>query len=390
MFFVSFSVSQDINEIVLKEGVNVVTGAEQINVYLPWIKNKNIAIVTNHTGIVKNVHLVDTLLSCGVKIKKIFTPEHGFRGDVEAGKSVLNTIDKKTGLPVISLYGEKKKPTKEDLKGIDIVLFDIQDIGVRFYTYISTLSLVMEACAENNVSVIILDRPNPNGHYIDGPVLETKLTSFVGLHPIPIVYGMTIAEYALMVNGEGWLKNHLRCNLKYVPLLNYDHKTLYTLPISPSPNIPNMAAVYLYPTLGLFEGTVISVARGTDFPFQAFGHPDMKNASFSFTPRIIPGVCSSPPYLNIECKGYDLRSFGENYFCNHRQIYLYWLIQSYHELGSINSFFNDYFDKLAGTYSLKKQIIEGKNEEEIRASWTPAIENFKIIRKKYLLYPDFE
>jgi len=249
----------------------------------------------------------------------------------------------------------------------------------------------MEACAENNIPLIILDRPNPNGYYVDGPILDKKFTSFIGMHPVPIVYGMTVAEYACMINDEGWLKNNMKCKLQYVPLLNYDHKTLYQLPISPSPNLPNMSAIYLYPSLCLFEGTIISVARGTDFPFQAFGHPELKDAPFSFTPRSIPGVCANPIYLNKECKGYDLRSFGKNYFYNHRQIYLFWLIECYKALGSKDSFFNkDLFDKLAGNSSLREMIMQGKTEDEIRATWQNDLNEFMKIRKKYLLYPDFD
>ncbi len=385
------SFAQKSFEVVLNEEPDsIITGAEQINIYLNWIKDKNVALVANQTSIVANSHLVDTLLKSGVKIEKVFCPEHGFRGEAEAGEKVGNFKDKKTGVQVVSLYGEKKKPSKDDLKGVDIVLFDIQDVGARFYTYISTMTLMMEACAELNIPLIILDRPNPNGHYIAGPTLEPQFSSFIGMHPIPIVHGMTMAEYAIMVNGEGWLKDKLKCNLKYVTVLNYDHKTLYTLPVKPSPNLPNMSAVYLYPTLCLFEGTDISIARGTELPFQAFGHPELKNTMFTFIPKSIPGMSLNPPHLNKECKGYDLRSFGNNYFYNHRDIYLFWLIECYKELGSKSNFFNSAFDKLAGTDKLRNQIIEGKTEDEIRKTWQDDLDAFMKIRKKYLLYPDFD
>jgi len=369
---------------------DIKTGAEQTEVYFPWLKGKKIAVVANQTSVIGEVHLVDTLQKSNFKVVKVFCPEHGFRGEAEAGEKVGNHIDKQSGLPVISLYGNNRKPSPKDMNGIDLIVFDIQDVGARFYTYISTLSLVMEACAESNIPIIILDRPNPNGHYIDGPVLEKKHASFIGMHEIPIVHGMTIAEYALMVNGEGWLTQNLKCDIKYVKLINYNHNSLYHLPIKPSPNLSEMGAVYLYPSLCLFEGTIISIARGTEFPFQAYGHPGFKDAPFSFTPVSLPGISMDPPHKGKLCKGYDLRSFGKNYFCNHRQIYLFWLISAYTELGSKPDFFNSGFDRLAGTSSLREQIIAGKTEEEIRATWQEGIEKFKKIRNKYLLYPDFE
>ncbi len=377
--------SQQINKIITSKNVKV--GAERTQIYLPWIKGKNVAVVANRTSMIKNTHLVDSLLNSGIKVKKIFSPEHGFRGNVDAGTSVKNYIDKKTGIPVISLYGNNKKPKECDLQGIDVIVFDIQDVGVRFYTYISTLCYVMEACAENNIPLILLDRPNPNGFYIDGPVLKKKFTSFVGLEPVPIVYGMTIAEYALMVNGEGWLKAQVKCNLKYVKIKNYKHSQLYQLPIKPSPNLPNMKAIYLYPSLALFEGTIVSVGRGTDKPFQIFGNPEIKNTKFSFIPESISGACINPPYKGIRCYGYKLTNFPDSVIINSKKIYLKWLIEMYKRLHNKSDFFNAYFDKLAGDSRLRTQIISGIKEEQIRESWQKDIKKFKKIRKKYLLYP---
>ncbi|TND05069.1 MAG: hypothetical protein FD123_3689 [Bacteroidetes bacterium] len=374
----------------IKNDSSIRVGAKQFNVYLPWLKDKRVAVVANHTSLVDKTHLVDTLLALKVKVKKIFSPEHGFRGDGDAGESIQSGKDKKTGLPVISLYGNHKKPTPKDLEGIDVVVFDVQDVGVRFFTYISTMTYVMEACAELNKTFVVLDRPNPNGYYVDGPVLEDKYKSFVGMHPVPVVHGMTVAEYARMVSGEGWLKNGVRCNIKYVTCEGYTHNDLYQLPVKPSPNLPNMAAVYLYPSVCLFEGTAISVGRGTEYPFQVIGHPNLKNTSFDFTPHSIPGASKNPPYKDSLCHGHDLRSFAENYMRSHRKLYLFWLQGCYEDFPDKEKFFNNYFFSLAGTAELKQQIIDGKTEDQVRKSWQPGLEKFREIRTRYLLYPDFK
>lgn len=362
-------------------------GASCLNLYLPLIQNKNVGIVANQSSIFEDTHIIDTLLSLNISIKKIFTPEHGFRGLADEGASISNGIDEKTGLTIISLYGKNKKPDAGQLQDIDILLFDLQDVGTRFYTYISTMTYIMEAAAENNIPVIVLDRPNPNGFYIDGPVMEKGNTSFVGLHQVPIVYGLTIGEYALMVNGEYWLKDSLQCELTVIPLSNYNRKAIYTLPVKPSPNLPNGEAVYLYPSLCLFEGTTVSVGRGTETPFQVYGHPDMKG-NFSFTPHKSNGY-KAPLYCEQECHGQDLTSYAHHYQTNKAELKLDWLIDAYHQLSSKNDFFNNYFVKLSGTKDLQKQIEENLSEKDIRKSWKTGLRNYKKIRKKYLLYPDF-
>ena len=371
----------------------VTVAAERTEAYLPLLKGKRVAVVANHTTLIKKAHLVDSLLSLGIVIKKIFAPEHGFRGTAGAGEHINNYIDKKTGLQVISLYGNRKKPRAGDLAALDIVLFDIQDVGVRFYTYISTLHYVMEACAENNVELLILDRPNPNGFYIDGPVLDLEYKSFVGMHPVALVYGMTIAEYALMINGQGWLKDSIKCDLKYILCENYTHKTLYKLPVKPSPNLPNMTAVFLYPTLGLFEGTFISIGRGTDFPFQVIGHPGLKDTSialqFSFKPQSMQGA-TNPKFKDIKCFGYDLRENVEEFIIERKKLYLDLLIKVYDNIEDKENIFNTFFYKLAGNSELKEQIQNQVNEENIRQSWENELKEFKRIRKEYLLYDDFE
>ena len=369
---------------------DIKTGADQTEVYLPLLKNKQIGIVSNQTSLIGKMHLIDSLLSLKINIKKVFCPEHGFRGDSEAGAKIENNIDSKTNLPIISLYGKNKKPGKADLNGLDIVIFDIQDVGVRFYTYISTLHYVMEACAENNIQLIVFDRPNPNGYYVDGPVLDPKFSSFVGMHKVPIVHGMTIGEYAEMINGEKYLSNQLKCNLKVVKVLNYSHKDYYILNVKPSPNLTNMNAVYLYPSLCLFEGTVMSIGRGTSKPFQIIGHPLLENTDYSFTPASIKGMSENPPYKGEICNGYDLSEFSTAILRSEAKLNLFWLIDTYKRLFNKTKFFNDFFDKLAGNDLLRKQIIEGKSEEEIKSSWETDLKVFKDIRKKYLLYPDFE
>lgn len=372
-----------------KTDADIRTGAKRTEVYLPMLEGKNVAVVANQTSLINQTHLVDSLVALKVKVKKIFCPEHGFRGTADNGENVANATDPKTGLPLISLYGEHEKPTAKDLKGIDIVVYDIQDVGCRFYTYVSTMSLVMEACAEQKISFLVLDRPNPNGYYVDGPVLEPGMKSFVGKHPVPIVYGMTIAEYAKMVNGEKWLANGIQCDLKTVACEGYTHSDWYQLPVAPSPNLPNMAAVYLYPSLCLFEGTVMSVGRGTDLPFQVVGHPKLQNAAYTFTPAPRPGA-KNPPLNGQLCHGHDLHEFATLYVRDYKGIYLYWLKGCYKDMPDKTNFFNDYFEKLAGTKTLREQIIAGKTEDQIRESWKPELAKFKAIRKKYLMYEDFE
>ena len=371
-------------------GNRIKTGAEQTEKYLPFLKNKTIALVANHTSLINNTHLLDSLVSLGIDIKLVFSPEHGFRGNADAGEHVYNFTDQKTGIQVISLYGNNKKPQASDLKGIDLVIFDLQDVGVRYYTYISTMHYVMEACAENKIDLLILDRPNPNGYFVDGPVLENNHKSFVGMHNVPIVHGMTIAEYAQMINGEGWLEKGVRCNLSYILCENYTHDSLYQLPVAPSPNLPNMQSVYLYPSLGFFEGTKLNVGRGTDFPFQVFGAPDYTDSSFSYTPRRIDGASKFPPHEGQQCFGVDLREYPVNNLIKLKKINIDWLINSYNTTSTTDDFFNTYFFNISGTKQLKEQIKHNKSAKEIRQSWQPGLEKFKKIRSNYLLYKDFK
>jgi uncharacterized protein YbbC (DUF1343 family) len=368
------------------------TGADNYETYLPSLKDKKIGIVTNQTGIVliaessivgakkTQKHLVDFLLEKNIQIQTIFAPEHGFRGTADAGELIVDGKDTKTGLPIISLYGDNKKPKPEQLQGIDIMIFDIQDVGARFYTYISSLHYVMEACAENNIPLLILDRPNPNGSIIDGPILETAFTSFVGMHPIPILHGMTIGEYAQMINGEKWLKDSIHCNLTVVPCLYYHRNMLYSLPVRPSPNLPNDQAINLYASLCLFEGTNVSVGRGTEKQFQIYGSPYLPKNEFSFIPA--PNLGSKNPLYNgITCFGEDLSSHSKIH-----ELELKWLLKAYHSTEDKTKFFNPFFTKLAGTKTLQQQIEEGLSEKKIRKSWKIGIEQFKEMRKKYLIY----
>ena len=365
----------------------VIPGAYQFSKYVPSIKGLKVAIVANHTSMIGNVHLVDTLLAQDVKVKKIFAPEHGFRGNAANGEHIKNAIDKKSGLPIVSLYGKQKKPSSKELKGIDAIIFDMQDVGVRYYTYLTTMHYIMEACAENNISLWILDRPNPNGHYIDGPVLDPKFTqSMVGLHPIPLVHGMTLGELAMMIKGEKWISKAIKLSLFVVPVKHYDHNTEYQLPIAPSPNLPTPASIILYPSLGLFEGTIMSMGRGTQWPFEVLGAPWFHEGKFQFTPNDIPGKAINPPYKGQLCKGLHLDNFAYDYLKDYQKIYLLWMIEMYKSYGSKPEFFNSFFDKLAGTPDLKKQIIEGKTEAEIRASWESELQLFKKIRRNYLIY----
>lgn len=360
-----------------------VSAAMQTNDYLPLLQGKRIGVVTNQTSIVGETHLVDTLLSLGVDVRKIYTPEHGFRGTADAGAKVNSGKDEKTGLPIVSLYGKNKKPSPEMLQGIDLILFDLQDVGVRFYTYISTMTYVMEAAAENKLPVVVLDRPNPNGFYVDGPVLKAENSSFVGLHQVPVVYGMTIGEYAKMVNGEGWMKGDLTCDLTVIPINIYDRNAIYELPVRPSPNLPNWESVYLYPTLCFFEGTIVSIGRGTETPFQIYGHPNMRG-SFTFTPKSTSGA-SKPLLEGQRCRGENLVEFAHDYALNANQLHLEWLIEAYQQLKD-KSFFTNYFRLLAGDKQLQRDIENGKSADEIRASWKNDLEAFKAIRAKYLMY----
>ena len=368
--------------------LKVETAAARTDLYINLLKGKNIAVVANQTSVIyKDIykkkqearHLVDSLLMLGIEVKKVFAPEHGFRGKADAGEVVKDGFDTKTGLQIISLYGKNKKPSAIQLKGIDIVIFDIQDVGARFYTYISSLHYVMEACAEANIQVIILDRPNPNSHYIDGPVLEAEHTSFVGMHKVPVVYGMTIGEYGKMINGEKWLQNGIQCNLKVIPLKNYNHQTTYSLPIKPSPNLPNDKSINLYPSLCFFEGTNISAGRGTEMQFQVYGSPYVTKSSFTFTPQANEGS-KYPKYKNKRCFGEDLRTAK-----NLQKLDLSYVIKAYQQ-NTAKEFFNTFFTKLAGTKNLQKQIEQGLSEKQIRKTWEQDLISFKKTRKKYLIY----
>ncbi|QEH41535.1 exo-beta-N-acetylmuramidase NamZ domain-containing protein [Chitinophaga sp. XS-30] len=362
----------------------LLTGADRTDVYLPLLKGKRVGMLVNQTSIIGSSHLVDSLLKLDVKIVKIFSPEHGFRGDADAGEKLGNTVDKKTGLPIVSLYGKHRKPDAKDLADVDMLIFDLQDVGVRFYTYISSLEELMEAAAEHGKPLLVLDRPNPNGHYTDGPILDTAFRSFVGMQPIPTVHGMTVGEYAKMLNGEGWLDNKAQCRLTVIPCAGYTHRTMYQLPVKPSPNLPNMASIYLYPSTCLFEGTVFSLGRGTDKPFQVYGHPALPKDLFSFTPRSLPGA-KSPVLMDQTCYGYDLshEAHPDN------KIRLDWIINAYKLFPDKDKFFNAFFNKLAGNKELMAQIKAGHSPEQIRKTWEAGLAAFGKIRRKYLLYEDF-
>lgn len=382
--FVSFNKlnGQQINKNILK-AEDAVVGASRLELYLSTLEDMNVGVVANQTSIFNDTHLVDTLLSRGINIIKIFTPEHGFRGTADEGASINNSVDERTQLPIISLYGNNKKPEETQLHDIDILIFDLQDVGTRFYTYISTMTYVMEAAAENDIPLIVLDRPNPNGFYVDGPVLEKENKSFVGMHQVPVVYGLTIGEYAMMVNGEYWLSDSLQCDLTVVPMSKYKRNSIYELPVKPSPNLPNWEAVYLYPSLCFFEGTIVSVGRGTEFPFQVYGHPMMTD-DFVFTPRQSEGR-RAPLLCGEECHGEDLTEYAHNYKRNENQINLSWIINAYNQLKN-EKFFNNFFIKLSGTEKLQQQIEQGMTEEEIRATWQDDLDNYMKIRDKYLIY----
>lgn len=361
-----------------------IPAASDLPQYLPLLKGKKIGLVVNQTSTIGNTHLLDTLLSLNINVVVVFGPEHGFRGFADAGEKVNNETDLKTGIPIISLYGKNKKPFPEQMQNLDLVLFDIQDVGARFYTYISTLHYVMEACAEQNKKLIVLDRPNPNGMYIDGPILDTNFKSFVGMHPIPIVHGLTIGELAKMINGEKWLNNGLQTDLSIVKCQNYNHSSTYSLPIKPSPNLPNDLSISLYPSLCLFEGTNVSVARGTTFPFQAIGFPDTAFGNFSFTPISIDGMAKDPMHQGQKCFGLDFRNENSKH-----EFTIKYLLDFYNLSSNKEVFFNKFFNKLAGNSSLMNQIKSGKTEKEIKNSWKKSTSTYKKMRSKYLLYPDF-
>ncbi len=369
--------------------VRITTGAERMDAYIGLLRGKRIGVVANQTSLVGRIHLVDTLLESGINLVRVFSPEHGFRGDAEAGAYINNERDERTGLPVVSLYGSRKKPVPADIEDLDMILFDLQDVGARFYTYISTLTYVMEACAEQGIQLLVLDRPNPNGYYIDGPVLEKEFTSFVGMHPVPVVHGMTMAEYARMVNGEKWLAGAVKCDLKWVTCEGYTHASRYSLPVRPSPNLPDSVAVALYPSLCFFEGTVISVGRGTEKPFKVIGHPEFHTGDYSFIPKSIKGVSENPPHKDKVCHGFDLSSAAPD-ITENGGLRLEYLLLMYNTLKEKTPFFNSFFEKLTGTATLRKQIIEGKQADEIYASWKPGLDAFREVRARYLLYPDFE
>ncbi len=400
-----FTTAQETNK--AEKSLRITPGAERMEVYLPLLKGKSVAVFANQTSKVNHTNLVDTLIKKGIKVVKIFGPEHGFRGTADAGEEVNNAIDKKTGVPVISLYGDHKKPTAADLKGVDILIFDIQDVGVRFYTFISSLQYFMEAALENSKPLLILDRPNPNGFYVDGPILDLKFKSFIGMQPIPIVYGMTIGEYALMLAGEKWLSpaaNKLNSynittkptvdtpfHIQVIKCINYNHDSKYILPVAPSPNLREMQSIYMYPSTCFFEGTVLSEGRGTDKPFQIYGHPDLPENLYSFTPKPNAGAKSSKCFYQL-CYGYNLSGTNEQILKKlNKKIELKYLLDAYKLFPGKDSFFlkNDFINRLAGNDALKQQIKEGKTENEIRRSWEPALSEFKKIRKKYLLYNDF-
>lgn len=361
----------------------LIVGANQLENYLPLLRNKQIAIVANQTSLINGSHLVDSLLACGVSIVKVFAPEHGFRGESDAGALINDEIDVKTGLPIHSLYGKNKKPSVEALNNIDLIVFDIQDVGARFYTYISTLHYVMEACAENNIELLVLDRPNPNAHYVDGPILDTAYQSFVGMHPIPIVHGLTIGEYAQMINGSYWLKDSIQCNLTVQEMKNYTHSLPYDLPVKPSPNLPNSQSISLYPSLCLFEGTAISVGRGTNLQFQIIGSPFLDSCSYSFSPSSQSGA-KYPKHESLKCCGWDLSKFKID-----KGINLSYLIECFNQYNSKGiPFFNSFFDKLAGSNVLRVLIEAGWSEAQIKETWQEGLQLYKEQRLNYLIYPE--
>lgn len=365
----------------------VILGDERTEVYFPKLRGQRVALFSNHTGLVKDKHVLDVMIENKIDVTAIFSPEHGFRGNADAGEHVSSSVDSKTGVPILSLYnGKEKRPSKESMDKFDILVVDIQDVGLRFYTYYITMAQLMDACAEYGKRVIVLDRPNPNGHYVDGPILDMKYKSGIGMFPIPVVHGMTLGELALMINGENWLPGKKKCQLEVVKCLNYTHQTPYSLPVAPSPNLPNMTAIYLYPSICLFEGTPLSLGRGTDFPFQVYGHPDMKGCKFSFTPVSKPGA-KHPPLKDKKCYGVDLRNIDTDSL---RRIGfdLSYVIDAYNNLKMGEKFFKPFFQLLVGQDYVRKMIMAGKSAEEIAATWKDDVEKFKQQRRKYLLYAE--
>jgi uncharacterized protein YbbC (DUF1343 family) len=371
------------------------TGADQTEKYVPYLKGKRVAILGNPTSIIGNRHMVDSLKALGINIVKVFGPEHGFRGNASNGAKVADEVDSATGIPIISLYGSKRRPSKEDMADVDVLIYDVQDVGCRFYTNINALAALMESCAENNKELLILDRPNPNGYFIDGPVLDMKYKSGIGMFPIPAVHGLTIAEFAQMANGEGWLANKMTCKLRIVKIAHYTHDMYYTLPVKPSPNLNTQQSVMLYPTLCLFEGTIISQGRGTYFPFTVLGSPDLKGKyDFSFTPVSLPGMSESPLHMNQVCYGIDFRNYDIEKLRKSRKLQIQWMIDLYNAYPYKEKFFDSkiskqmgVIEKLIGNDLFRQQIIAGKSEEEIRTTWQPGLIKYKAMRKKYLLYP---
>lgn len=373
----------------------ILTGADQLDSYLPYLKDKRVAIMANRTSVIGKTHLVDSLKSRGVRIVKIFGPEHGFRGNASAGVAVSDEVDAATGIPVVSLYGRKNKPTKEDLADVDIMIYDLQDVGTRFYTNINALSRLMEACHESDIELLILDRPNPNGYLIDGPILDMNFKSGIGMFPLPVSHGLTVGEFALMANGEGWLTNKVKCKLKIIKVANYTHDMPYTLPVSPSPNLNTQQAVMLYPSTCLFEGTYLNHGRGTYFPFTVLGSPELKGIyEFSFTPTGIKGMAETPLHMNQVCYGLDLRNYDIDLLRKSKQINIQWMMELYKAYPYKEKFFDSKLSREIGTIEtrigvgeFRQQIIDGKSEEEIRASWEPGLSEYKKMRVKYLLYP---
>lgn len=374
---------------------SIQTGAEQTAKYIPLLKGKRVAIMANQTSIIGSSHLVDSLVKLGVNIVKVFGPEHGFRGNASAGVHVADENDPATGIPVISLYGKKNKPSKEDMADVDILIYDLQDVGVRFYTNINALARLMEACAENGKEMLLLDRPNPNGYLVDGPVLDMKYKSGIGMFPIPMAHGLTVGEFAQMVNGEGWLKDKLKCKITIIPVANYNHDMPYTLPVKPSPNLNTQQAILLYPSTCMFEGIYLNHGRGTYFPFTVIGSPELKDLySFSYTPTGIKGMAETPLFMDQVCYGIDLRNYDVNQLRKTRQINLEWIKELYKAHPYKEKFFDSKLsnqmgtiEKLIGSGEFRQQIIDGKSEKEIRASWEPGLSQYKEMRKKYLLYP---
>lgn len=378
---------ENLSETSIEKDMQVLVGAESTEEYYPLIKGKRIAIMSNHTGMVSDVHILDMLLSDGMNVTTIFSPEHGFRGDADYGEKVDSSVDPKTGILISSLYdGKSKKPSKKTMDMFDILVIDIQDVGLRFYTYYITMARLMDACAENGKQLIVLDRPNPNGHYVDGPILNMKYKSGVGHLPIPIVHGMTLGELALMINGEKWLPAGRVCDLVVIKNKNYTHQTMYELPIAPSPNLPTMKSIYLYPSTCLFEGTPVSLGRGTEAPFEMYGHPNMTGYSYSFTPRSVKGA-KNPPQLNKLCYGVDLRGLPNEEIYS-KGINLEYIIDAYNNLKMGDKFFTSFFELLVGVDYIRTSIIEGKSANEIQAMWKDDVQKFKTQRKPYLLYEE--